>query len=115
MTEVVNRRRQRLHEELKRITEALIRDYKPQKIILFGSMGSGNISEYSDIDICIIKQTNQPFLDRLVTVANIADPHVGVEFFVYTPEEVKAFEERGHYFWRDEIVGKGRVIYEQQG
>ena len=77
-----------LEMELKKIVEALIAKYKPGKIFLFGSLAEGKIHEWSDIDIVIVKATNKRFMDRLKEVALMCDYSVGVNFFVYTPEEI---------------------------
>ena len=39
---------------LKEVTERLIKEYKPEKIILFGSKVRGDFDEESDIDILIL-------------------------------------------------------------
>ena len=42
-----------LNAELSRIVDVLLNNYNPQKIILFGSLASGNVHEYSDIDLIV--------------------------------------------------------------
>jgi len=39
---------------IKRISEKIQREYRPQKIILFGSYAWGKPGRYSDIDLFII-------------------------------------------------------------
>jgi predicted nucleotidyltransferase len=43
----------------------LLKNYDPEKIILFGSYARGDADEYSDYDIIVIKSTDKPFLERL--------------------------------------------------
>jgi len=38
-------RKTQLDRELKRITETMVRDYHPQRIILFGSLATGRVHE----------------------------------------------------------------------
>lgn len=52
----VEERKILLDAELKKIVEVLKQEYDPEKIILFGSLLDGNIHEYSDIDLLIIKK-----------------------------------------------------------
>ena len=40
--------------ELKLITDCIVREYQPDKIILFGSWARGNADEQSDIDLLVI-------------------------------------------------------------
>ena len=107
-------RKELLQKELKRITEIIIKKYIPDKIILFGSLANGKVHEWSDIDLAIIKETNARFIDRLHKVHLMAEPNVGVNFIVYTPNEVQEMLEEKRYFLCDEILGKGRVLYDKQ-
>jgi uncharacterized protein len=52
-----------LTKALNQILAALQKEYKPEKIILFGSMASGTVGEWSDIDLAIIKHTDKAFMD----------------------------------------------------
>jgi len=110
MTTVL-KRKQRLEYNLKKIVASLKEKYHPEKIILFGSMASGNITETSDIDLLIIKETPKGFFDRLDEVALLCDYEVGIDFVVYTPEEYE-LACRENLFVREEIMKKGEVIYE---
>jgi len=53
------------------IVEKLKREYKPQRIILFGSYAYGNPTEDSDIDLLILKNTDKRRVDRFVQVKRI--------------------------------------------
>jgi predicted nucleotidyltransferase len=59
-----------MKEEVKKmlaeIVEKLKSEYKPLKIILFGSYAYGNPTEDSDIDLLILKNTNERRVDRFV-------------------------------------------------
>jgi predicted nucleotidyltransferase len=43
-------------QHVKDITQKIVREFDPDKIILFGSQAWGNPSEESDIDLFIIKK-----------------------------------------------------------
>jgi predicted nucleotidyltransferase len=107
----IQKRRTILENELKRLTEIIIKDYAPEKIILFGSLASGRIHDYSDIDLVIIKDTTERFIERIHKVHLMTSPNVAVNFIVYTPQEVKRLEAQNHYFIVQEILKKGKVIY----
>lgn len=109
----INRRKQLLESELSRIVEILRRDYGPEKIILFGSMAEGEIHEWSDIDLLIIKDTPKRPIDRILEISRLIEPRVGIDLFVYTPEEMGVLlEEKYAFFAR--IVAKGRVLQEKR-
>lgn len=92
----------------------LIREYSPQKIILFGSLATGNLHECSDIDLVIVKKTDKRFIDRLHEVRLMTSPLEGVDFIVYTPEEIDRMQREKRRFLVKEILTKGEVIYERR-
>ena len=105
-------RRALLERELDRWLPLLIAHQQPDKIILFGSYCAGQVSVWSDLDMVIIKETKAPFLDRTRQVLELLKPQVGVDVLVYTPQEFDRLSQE-RVFVRQEIVGKGKVIYER--
>jgi predicted nucleotidyltransferase len=110
----IEARRAALQAELERIVRVLIEQYDPERIILFGSFVHGNIHEWSDLDLCVIKQTDTPFMRRLKEVGLLTLPRVGAEILVYTPEEIETAQRQGNYFIVGEILAKGKVLYEKE-
>lgn len=108
------KRRALLESELQRYVWLLRSLYEPERVILFGSLATGETGEWSDIDLVIVKQTEQCFLDRTKEVLRLLHPRVGVDVLVYTPQE---FERLSHEraFVRTEIKEKGKVLYERGG
>lgn len=110
--DAVSDRQQLLLAELNRYVDLLRDFYNPQSILLFGSMVNGTTHEWSDLDLVIIKETTQRFLDRTKEVIQLLQPRVGIDILVYTPVEFeKLCQERA--FVKDEILGKGKILYEQ--
>ena len=107
----VEARRAVLQAELERIVCVLVEQYDPECIILYGSFARGDIHEWSDLDLCVVKQTEKRFYERLGEVGQLTLPHVGCQIVVYTPAEFEAARRRGHYFIVGEILGKGKVLY----
>lgn len=103
-------RASQLSANLDRIVQDIVAHYKPEKIILFGSLAEGTVQEFSDIDLVIIKKTDKPFYDRLREVATLCSYDVGVDFLIYTPDEFAQLA-RSRGFVRDEILDKGKVLY----
>lgn len=106
-------RRALLEDELKRCIQVLCAHYAPQRILLFGSLASGNVEEWSDIDLVIIKETDRKFLDRIREVMELVRPRVGMDILVYTPQEFERLQEE-RLFVHKEIVAKGKVLYERK-
>jgi len=106
-------RKAQLERELARIIEILVRDYKPERIILFGSLAKGNLHDWSDIDIAVIKDTPRRFLDRISDVLLLTRPEVGLNIVVYTPQEIAQMAKDSPSFWVSEIASKGKVLYDR--
>ena len=114
MTPAVEQRGLRLEHELHRMTEVLIREYEPEKLILFGSAAQGELHEWSDLDLVVIKRTDKPLLERIEEVLRLVRPKVGLDVLVYTPEEMEDLVAERRVFVLDEIIYKGAVAYERR-
>ena len=98
-------------KELNDISRRLIKEYDPEKIILFGSRAEGKDSEGSDIDLVIVKETDKRPLDRRIEVETLlADRAVPIDLIVYTPDEIRRLYSIGSPFV-EEIVETGRLLY----
>lgn len=107
-------RRETLLRELERIKRKLVEQYRPERIILFGSLADDSpdaVHQWSDIDLAIVKSTPASFLDRIREVMDLLQPRVGLNVIVYTPQEFNRAEQEGHFFVRDEILKKGQVLF----
>ena len=99
-----------LRAELDRIIEILLKDYRPEGILLYGSLAQDQVRDWSDIDLIVIKQTNKRFLDRAAEVIALVQPRLGADIAVYTPDEWEDLREN-RPFVRTEILGKGKWLY----
>lgn len=99
---------------IQNMVQKLITEYSPQKMILFGSYAYGTPGPDSDIDLLIIKETSERFIDRWVTVQRIltgSHPSIPVEALVLTPQEIRARLAIGDQFIK-EIIEKGEILYD---
>ena len=107
-------RQAKLNQALERILLTLATEYQPEKVILFGSMAQASVREWSDLDLVIIKNTSKPFLQRLRAVALLCRAPIGVDFLVYTPREFAEMIADQNPFILEEVLRKGKVLYERQ-
>jgi predicted nucleotidyltransferase len=92
----------------------LIDNYKPEKIILFGSYARGDVNEASDIDLVIIKSdVPDNFLRRLDEIMEYNDGSISIDFLVYKPEEIREMLKRKNRFIAT-ILKEGTIIYEKK-
>jgi predicted nucleotidyltransferase len=100
---------------LTEVVEKLKSEYKPLRIILFGSYAFGNPTEDSDRDLLILKNTNKRRVDRFVQVKRIIyNPNckIPISPLVYSPEELEDRLKIGDDFIK-EIIQKGTILYER--
>ncbi|MEW5768348.1 MAG: nucleotidyltransferase domain-containing protein [bacterium] len=101
---------------LKEVIDILIKEYMPEKIILFGSYCYGKSTKDSDIDLLIIKDTQKKNrIDRFVEVKRIIyNPRfkISISPLILTSNELNERLEMGDDFLR-EITTKGEVLYER--
>lgn len=96
---------------LDEITKRVVKGYSPESIILYGSHARGMPRQDSDIDLLIIKETNERPLDRRIQVERLLSKRlIPLDITVYTPQELKYLFSIGSPFV-DEVMKEGRVIY----
>ena len=103
------RRLEQLEQTLERILRALEAHYQPEQVIVFGSLASGHITETSELDLLIVKETDKRFFERIKEVVKICDYDIGVDFLIYSPQELREAA-KINPFVRDEILSKGKVV-----
>lgn len=108
----VDRKRELLNG-LGDVLPLIIEEYKPEKIILFGSLATDTVTETSDIDLIIIKRTNKRPLERQRELLKIVRPKIAMDFFIYTPSEFEEGRREKKEFFVDEVEKKGKVLYEK--
>ncbi len=65
--------------DFKIITEKIVREYDPEAIVLFGSYAWGTPREESDVDLFIIKETDEPRIRRSCKIDKMFYPR---DFFL---------------------------------
>lgn len=101
-----------IQKEIDNISKQIIKKYKPQKVILFGSAAKGRATPDSDLDFFIIKK-DVPYLgrDRYRELSRMIERDMAVDFIVYKPEEFNKWLNAGDPFLSS-IDKDGIVLYE---
>jgi len=74
---VGQRRRRDLEAELERITRALP-DLGVKRALLFGSLARGEVRDQSDLDLILIVDTGEPFVERCARFYASLEPRIGM-------------------------------------
>lgn len=105
----------KIEEILKEIVEKLKVEYRPIKIILYGSYAHGNPKDDSDIDLFILKDTNERRVERFVQVKRVIyNPNrkIPISPLIYSPEELNERLRIEDDFIK-EILNTGIILYEE--
>jgi predicted nucleotidyltransferase len=104
-----------MQKQIEEIVKRIVDNYKPEKIILFGSYAHGIPSKDSDLDLLIVKNSSLPRYKRAGEIRKhlwgISD--IPKDIIVYTQEEIDDWKEVDEAFITS-IVKKGKVLYEEQ-
>lgn len=96
------------------LSDAIVQQFQPQRIILLGSYADGVPKPDSDVDLLVIMPTNLPPAYQAAEILNCVNPAFAVDLLVRTPEEVQQ-----RLAWNDSfmqnIVEKGRMLYAAAG
>lgn len=99
---------------ISQVVDKISRDFRPEKIVLFGSYAKGTPRYDSDIDLLVIQNSDLRRDERDKEIRrSLRDIKFPLDIFVYTPEEVNQyFRLQGSFI--SAIFKEGRVIYEQK-
>jgi len=104
--------KEQFDKEIQSIMEQMIYLYKPEKVILFGSLAKGQINQGTDIDLFIIKsEVPECGVDRIRQLDTIINYKLATDFIVYKPEEVEQRLKLGDPFVKS-ILEEGKVLYD---
>ncbi len=99
-------------KEIQNIVNQLVRLYKPEKIILFGSLAKDQIKQGTDIDLFIIKNDVPKLgVDRIRQLDALIKYSLATDFIVYKPQELEQRLKLGDPFVKT-ILKEGKVLYD---
>ncbi|MBI3153743.1 MAG: nucleotidyltransferase domain-containing protein [Chloroflexi bacterium] len=89
----------------------IAKEFKPQKIILFGSYAYGKPTEDSDVDVLVVISFTGQNPEKATEIWMATRPKFPVDIMVRKPAELKKRLQMGDFFLQD-VVNKGKVLYE---
>ncbi|MBU3965705.1 nucleotidyltransferase domain-containing protein [Patescibacteria group bacterium] len=97
-------------KKIKEVVQRIVKEYKPEKIILFGSYAWGKTTPDSDVDLLIVKETKNTRKTAMEIDGSIFPRPFPIDLLVYTPKNLKKGEKMNDFFIKD-ILNKGKVLY----
>ncbi len=101
-------------QQINEIINRIVKNYLPEKIILFGSYAYGEPKENSDLDLLLVKDSNIPRYRRGREVRKfLRGLKVPIDLIVYTNEEIQKWSNVKTAFITN-IIKKGKILYDRQ-
>ena len=101
-------------KKLNLITKKIVKEYNPDRIILFGSYAWGEPGPDSDVDLFIVKETRDSLIERHKKVGRLLfGGGIPVDVLIYTPSQVKRLLDTQDFFIED-VFSKGKILYEKK-
>ncbi len=95
-----------------RAVQAIVAACEPKRIVVFGSFARDETHELSDLDLIVVMETSERFVDRIGLIRDACqDVGVEVQPLVYTPDEIDEMLVTGNSFL-ETALAEGVVAYE---
>ena len=98
---------------VKKFINWIIKKFNLKKIIIFGSFARGDYHKGSDLDLIIVGEFKERFIDRIGKIIELNDSDLEIDVMVYTEEEFqKMIKERRPFI--EQALEEGIVVYEKK-
>ena len=83
------------------------------RVVLYGSYARGDFHADSDVDLLVVQDTTERFVDRIASALRVTGAKIPLEPIVYTPAEIEQMRTRGSGLLA-EVEREGQVLYERR-
>ena len=97
--------------QIQAFADKVAAEFRPQKIILFGSYAYGRPSKHSDVDLLVIMPFRGSANKKAVQIDLRVRRSFPMDLIVRTPAKVRERVKLGDWFMR-EIMEKGKILYD---
>lgn len=98
-------------KQIVELSRSIGREFRAEKVILFGSYAYGKPAPGSDVDLLVIMRYRGKSAWKSLEILDQVRPSFGLDLLVRTPAQVKKRLEWNDFFLR-EIMEKGKTLYE---
>ena len=97
--------------EIHAIAKSIGAEFRPEKVVLFGSHAYGTPSEDSDVDLLVIMEHSGSGGAQALEIVRRVRSRIPVDLVVRTPQEMRQRLKWNDFFLM-EVVKRGEVLYE---
>lgn len=97
-----------------KLTERIVREFRPDKIILFGSYAYGQRRPDSDIDLLVVLPFEGKGFRKSLEILNRVAPEFSVDLLARHPDDTAQRYAEGDPLLR-EALDHGKILYERYG
>ena len=101
-----------INAKIQDLCRQIVENFHPQKVILFGSYAYGKPNEDSDVDLLVVMPYQGRNSQKAIEILSKIKTPMPLDLLVRTAEQVKERIEMEDFFMQD-IVSKGKVLYEE--
>ena len=101
------------HDEIARMVKRIAEQFKPERIILFGSYAKGTIGPDSDVDLLVIMNVEGSKKEVAIQIDRaLIDRRLPLDLIVATPDDVERYRKLVGNIIRPALQ-EGKVLYER--
>ena len=98
-------------KQIQALSQQIVEQFQPDRIILFGSYAYGTPNEDSDVDLMVVMPFEGHPVNQAIKVLNHIHAEFPLDLLVRTDEFITERLKLGDFFMMD-IVETGRILYE---
>jgi len=99
-------------QSIRTLSESIVREFQPERIILFGSYVTGRPTPDSDVDLLVILPFEGRNFTKSLEILNRTNPQFPLDLLARTPEDTARRYREGDPLIR-EALDHGKVLYER--
>ncbi|MDP2736837.1 MAG: nucleotidyltransferase domain-containing protein [bacterium] len=100
-----------INQKIKEVADKIAKEHQPEKIILFGSYAWGEPNRDSDVDLLVVKETENTRETAKEIDGSIFPRPFPIDLIVYTPAKLKR-ELKLEEPFVSKITKEGKVLFE---
>jgi predicted nucleotidyltransferase len=98
-------------EQILDLNDQLVRQFRPKRVILFGSYAFGQPNDDSDVDLLVILGFAGEGFRKAAQIRSSLPAHFPIDLLVRTPATLRRRLKQNDFFLK-EVIEKGIVLYD---